>query len=397
VNTLRPEFELDDEGRYSALTVVQGAHPDWPTLRRHRLGIGLYDSVEGRLVRRTYIEVDVEGERTDIKEAVGELQPDLLLLNDADLTYAKIRLDERSLATVVSGLSTLDDSLARALCWSAAWDMTRDAEMSATDFVELVLANIGQETDAWGVSRIPTYGAQAVFSLSAPANRAALRARWEEGMRRLLHEAEPGSDQQLTFARMYAAAAHRDAALDDLEQLLEGSQELEGLAVDQDLRWVLLTGLARAGRIGEDRIEAELADDNTISGREKAAAARAARPDPEAKAAAWQAAVVDAATPNETARSITLAFMQHGQDDVLAPYVAKYLEAADTAWQNLGPHKAAVALEFIFPRPLASQQLLDAVDAWLETTEANPAAKRYVTEGRADVARYLAAQARDAG
>jgi aminopeptidase N len=395
VNTLAPEFELDGDGCYSSLTVVQSAHPDWPTLRRHRLGIGLYDSVDGRLVRRSYIEVDVEGERTEIKEAVGEKQPDLLLLNDADLTYAKIRLDERSLATVVSGLSLLDDSLARALCWSAAWDMTRDAEMTASDFVDLVLANIGAETDSWGISRIPTYGAQAVHSLSAAEHRADLRARWEAGMRRLMDEAAPGSDHQLTFTRAFAAVAHSDQALDDLQALLDGSLVLDGLAVDPELRWVLVTGLARAGRYGEAEIAAELAGDNTITGKEHAAAARAARPDAEAKAAAWQAAMLDPATPNETQRSIALAFMQHGQDDVLAPYVAKYLEAAETAWGNLGTHKASVALEYMFPRALASPELVETVDAWLAGTDANPAAKRYVVEGRADVARYLAAQQRD--
>ena len=135
VNTLAPEFELDDDGRYTSFAVRQTAHPDHPTLRRHRLGIGLYDEVDGRLVRRTSVEIDVDGELTEVADLVGQQQPDLLLLNDGDLAYAKIRLDERSLATVVGGLATLDDSLARALCWGAAWDMTRDAEMSATDFV----------------------------------------------------------------------------------------------------------------------------------------------------------------------------------------------------------------------------------------------------------------------
>ncbi|MGN6251153.1 MAG: aminopeptidase N [Marmoricola sp.] len=395
VNTLAPEFELDGDGAYSSFTVVQTAPAEWPTLRRHRLGIGLYDRQGEVLVRREYVEVDVEGARTDIAKLVGMKQPDLLLLNDADLAYAKIRLDERSLATVISGLSSLEDSLARALCWSSAWDMTRDAEMRAGDFVDLVLANIGAETDAWGVSRIPTYAAQAVHSLSAPAARAELRQRWERGLRTLIEGAAPGSDHQLTFVRSYAAAAHTDEALADMQGLLDGSVAFEGLEVDQDLRWVLLTGLARAGRAGDAEIDAELAQDGTITGQEHAAAARAARPDGDAKAAAWRAAT-DPSTPNETARSIALAFMQHGQDEVLAPYVQRYLDTAETAWSTLGPHKAAVALEAMFPRALASADLLETVDRWLETTAANPGAKRYVVEGRADVVRYLAAQERDA-
>jgi aminopeptidase N len=396
VNTLAPEFDLAEDGSYTRFDVHQSAHPEWPTLRRHRIGIGLYDVDGGRLVRRTHVETDVEGERTAVPELVGQRQPDLLLLNDQDLTYAKIRLDERSLATVVGGLSRLDDSLARALCWGAAWDMTRDAEMRASDFVDLVLANIGSETDAFGVSRIPGYAAQAVNSLSAPQNRPALQHKWERGLRRLVDEAAPGSDHQLTFVRSYAAAAHTDEALADLEGLLDGSLVLEGLSVDQDLRWVLLTHLARAGRADEARIDAELQRDRTISGKEHAAAARAARPTAEAKAEAWRLAVEDPQTPNETQRSIVLSFQRTGQQEVLAPYLEKYLEAAETMWDHLGSHKASVALEYIFPRPLASQQLLDRVDEWLSTSDADPAAKRFVAEGRADVARYLAAQARDA-
>ena len=178
VNTLSPDFDLDDQGRYRRFAVAQGAHPDWPTLRRHRFGIGLYDHDRaGHLVRRRYVEVDVEGDGTDVEELVGEAQPALLLLNDGDLAYAKIRLDDRSLATAVAGLSGLPDSLPRALLWGAAWDMTRDAEMTATDFVDLVLANIGAETDAWGLSRIPTYAATAIGTYAAPGHRAALRAR----------------------------------------------------------------------------------------------------------------------------------------------------------------------------------------------------------------------------
>ncbi len=401
VNTLSTQFELDEDGAYTSFAVRQSAAPDHPTLRRHRLGIGLYDVVvneagNNRLVSRSALEIDVDGELTEVPELVGTTQPALLLLNEGDLAYAKIRLDERSLATVVGGLGTLDDSLARALCWGAAWDMTRDAEMSATDFVALVLSAVGQESDAFGVSRIPAYAAQAATSYSAPEHRAALRATWEQGLRRLLEDAEPGSDHQLSFARAFAASAHTDAALADLEGLLDGSLALPGLAVDTDLRWTLLHGLARAGRADAERIAAELERDQTISGQEHAAAARALRPSAEAKAEAWEIAVVRDDVANETQRSVVLAFQVFGQDDVLAPYVERYLETAETIWEDKGTQRASTVLEYMFPKQLASQELLDRVDSWLETSGANPAAKRYVREGRADVARALAAQDRDA-
>ncbi len=397
VNTLAAEFELDDEGNYASFSVAQTAHPDYPTLRRHRLGIGLYDRVEGRLVRRTSVETDIEGASTPVADLVGQKQPDLLLLNEGDLAYAKIRLDERSLHTAMTSIETIDDSLARALCWGAAWDMTRDAEMSANDFVTLVLSGIASETDAFGVSRIPGYAAMAANLYSAPANREATRARWESGLRQLLMSAEPGSDHQLSFVRAYAGAAHSDQALEDLAGLLDGSLDIDGLAVDTDLRWTLLAALARNGRADDARIDEELSRDNTISGKERAASARAQQPTAEAKAQAWEDAMVRDDIPNETQRSIVIAFNAYGQDDVLAPYVEKYLEAADTMWEEKGTQRASTALEFIFPKFLASQSLLDRVDQWLESSPANPAAKRYVRENRDDIARALRAQAKDAG
>jgi aminopeptidase N len=274
--------------------------------------------------------------------------------------------------------------------------MTRDAEMSATDFVALVLSGIGTETDPSGVSRIPGYAALAVTQYSAPSNRAALRATWEQGLRKLLENAEPGSDRQLSFIRAYAGAAHSDTALVDLERLLDGTLTFDGLAVDTDLRWTLLSGLAKNGRADGARVDEELARDNTISGKEHAAAARALTPTAEAKAEAWELAMVRDDVPNETQRSVVLAFQAYGQDEVLAPYVEKYLAAAETMWEEKGTQRASTALEFIFPKQLASQELLDRVDQWLEASSASPGAKRYVREGRDDVARALRAQARDA-
>jgi aminopeptidase N len=394
VNTLSPVFELAPDGSFASFAVRQGAHPDHPTLRRHRIGVGFYNEVDGRLVRTDNVEVDIDGELTELPELVGKRQPDLLLLNDGDLTFAKVRLDKRSLATAVSSLSKLDDSLARALVWSAAWDMTRDAEMAATDFVELVLGNIGSETDSWGVTAFPAYAAQAVTMYAAPANKPALRARWERGLRELLESAEPGTDHQLTFVRSYAAVAHTDEAVAELEAVLDGSLTFEGLAFDQDLRWTLLANLARVGRADDARIDAELERDNTISGKEHAAAARAAMPTPEAKERAWELAMVDGSTPNETAKSVVLSFLRDGQQDVLAPYVDRYLADAPLAWERL----AAVALEYIFPRVLGSEEMLAKVDAWLENEagDVNPGALRFVREGRSDVARALAAQRKDA-
>ncbi|MGI8613563.1 MAG: aminopeptidase N, partial [Nocardioidaceae bacterium] len=396
VNTLRARFDVDAEGAFTSFVVEQSAHPDFPTLRRHRIAIGLYDRTDAGLVRRRRVETDVVGTETEVDELVGERQPDLVLLNDEDLTYAKIRLDERSLRTLTESIAHIDDSLARALCWGAAWDMTRDAEMRASDFVALVLAGVGTESDMTAVSSLLRQASAATHVYAAPEHRAALADRWETGLRSLLHVSESGSDHQLALVRAYAAAAFSEQAKDMIEGLLDGTMTLRGLTVDADLRWTLASALARTGRFGEADIDAELERDPTISGQENAAAARAMQPLAEAKRRAWQDAVERDDVPNETQRSIASAFQAHGQQDVLLPFVDTYLETARTVWEDKGVQRASVVLLYLFPRALPQPDVLAKVDAWLADTSANPAARRLVGEGRDDLARALAAQAFDA-
>ncbi len=396
VNTVRPIFDVGAEGDFTSFKVEQTAHPEFPTLRRHRLAVGLYDLVDSRLVRRSSTEIDVAGNETEVPELVGQKQPDLVLLNDGDLTYAKVRLDDRSLATIVGHIDTFDDSLPRALSWGAAWDMTRDAEMRATDWVELVLRGIGVESDLFAVRSLVARTGQAVSQFTAPENRAAVADRWEAGLLELVKAAEDGSDQQLAFVRGLALAAHSDEAIGLLSGLLDGTKTLEGLTVDTDLRWQLLNGLAREGRVDDEAVDAELDRDMTISGQERAAATRAAMPTPEAKAHAWREAVERDDIANETMRSIALSFNQPGQDDVLRDYLPKYLKAAETIWEERGVHHASTVLGAMFPITLTTQETLDTTDAWLSSSKANPAARRLVSEGRDDIARALSAQARDA-
>jgi aminopeptidase N len=267
--------------------------------------------------------------------------------------------------------------------------------MRTRDWVDRVLANIGAESDAWAVTRIPASTARAVNFYSDPAHRAELRSTWESGLRELLLAAEPGSDHQLTFARSYAGAAHSDAALDDLIGLLDGSFTVEGLAVDQDMRWALITALARSGRFGDAEIDAELEVDKTISGQESAAAARVAQPTAEAKEAGWRA-ITDPTTPNETMREMAFSIFRFGQEDVLEPYLEKFLEASETLIDTLGFHKASAVLEYGFPKPLGSAATLARLDEWLADNNAPKGAQRYVGEARAEIARALTAQAYDA-
>src|SRR5262249_41980530 len=108
---------------------------------------GLYDRITAGLVRRRWVEIDISGDRTVVPALAGETQPDLVLINDDDLTYAKIRLDPHSAATLTTSIGEFTETLPAALCWAAAWDMCRDAELPAREYFRLVLGGISAVSD----------------------------------------------------------------------------------------------------------------------------------------------------------------------------------------------------------------------------------------------------------
>ncbi|WP_328522519.1 aminopeptidase N [Kribbella sp. NBC_00359] len=397
VNTLRADFAVDSSGAFTSFAIEQTATEKFPVLRPHRLAVGLYRRTGEGLVRTERFEVDIDGPRTELPELTGASQPDLVLLNDDDLTYAKIRLDERSRATLVESIDQLTESLPRALAWGAAWDMTRDAEMPASQYVGIVLRGIRAETDLTGVRSLLGQATSAINLYSAPANRPALRAQFEEAVAGLLADAEPGSDHQLAFARAYSSAVFSAAGADRLVAWLDDRELPPGLVVDTDLRWTLIVALSRLGRIDAAEIDDELTLDTTITGQERAAQARAARPTAEAKEEAWRIAVESEDTPNETQFRTILGFQQPGQEDLLRPYVGKYLNAAKDVYTRLGSSMGENVLVYLSPRNLADQAALDALTEWLATESSSVDAPtlRYVTEAQADLARALAAQAQD--
>ena len=250
VNLLAAELAVAD-GRVTAATIRQTAHPSWPTLRDHRLVLGLYRLVDGRLQREDRLEVEVRGAETDVAALVGREQPDLLLLNDEDLTYAKVRLDRRSTRTALDALPTLVDPLARAVVWQALWDACRDAELTAHAYVDLVLRGVSAESDATVVTNLLGQAALAVGSYTPLATRAGTQTAWQRGLRELLHAAGAGSDDQLALARSFVAAARDPEHADEIQGWLAGTDVPEGLQVDQDLRWAVVGRLAALGRLDE--------------------------------------------------------------------------------------------------------------------------------------------------
>ncbi|MGW6282842.1 aminopeptidase N [Kribbella sp. NPDC055071] len=397
VNTLRADFAVDSSGAFTSFAIEQTATEKFPVLRPHRLAVGLYRRTDEGLVRTERFEVDIDGARTELPELVGASQPDLVLLNDDDLTYAKIRMDERSRATLVESIDQLTESLPRALAWGSAWDMTRDAEMPASQYVGIVLRGIRAETDLTGVRSLLGQATTAINQYAAPENRPALRAQFEAAVASLLADAAPGSDHQLAFARSYSSAVFSEAGADRLLAWLDGRDLPTGLVVDTDLRWTLIVALARLGRIGADEIDDELTRDTTMTGQERAAQARAARPTAAAKEDAWRIAVESEDTPNETQFRTIIGFQQPGQEDLLRPYVEKYLNAAKDVYTRLGSSMGENVLVYLSPRNLADQEALDALTNWLavESASVDAPTLRYVSEARADLTRAITAQAKD--
>ena len=293
VNTLRPSYQVDADGRFTEFAVEQEAAASHPVLRSHRVAIGLYDRTSEGIVRRHRIETDVTGARTVVPELAGLARPDLVLVNDEDLTYAKIRLDEHSLRTLVDSIGDITDSLPAALCWSSAWDMCRDGEMAARDYVRLVLSGISSVADISVVQTLLRQASLAVRRLADPGWRETGIALMASTLRGLLDGAPAGSDVQLAYVRAFAGVATSAEDLALLAGLLDGSAALDGLAVDTDLRWALLSRLVSRGvdGFGAERIAKELDRDATDAGQRNAEACRAAIPTAEAKQEAWDTMV----------------------------------------------------------------------------------------------------------
>ncbi|BDZ56247.1 aminopeptidase N [Agromyces marinus] len=397
VNTLRPEIETDDAGLITSFAVLQSAKPEYPTLRPHRLAIGFYNLVGGKLVREHRVELDVDGERTEVADLVGLARPDLVLLNDDDLAYAKIRLDPASHGVALANLSEIDDSLARALVWSSVWDATRDAETRATDYLALVLGNIASETESTTLRIVLANAILAASAYTEPSRRADALRLVADGFRDLAFEAAAGSDAQFQFVKAFAAIAEHGSHLDDLQGLLGGTVSLEGLEVDTDLGWELLIALAAAGRAGDAEIDARLAEDDTVTGREAAAKARAAIPTTEAKQRAWASIVESDAASNSVVRDTAAGFLRAVDPALLEAFVDRYFGMLEGIWEARSYAIAEKLVDGLYPSPLASANLAEASRTWLDTHPEAPAAlRRLVVENLAGVDRALAAQARDA-
>ena len=395
VNTLRGAYQIDPQGRLTAFQVLQHAPVSHPELRPHRIAIGLYDRTPAGITRRHQVELDVTGAVTEVPELAGQARPDLILVNDDDLTYAKIRLDDHSLQTLITGIGDITDSLASALCWAAAWDMTRDAEMRTRDFLALVKAGLPSITQLPVLERVLTMTGMAVRRYADPGWRAEGLADLDQTLRRWLLTADPGSDHQLAYAQALATVAVSAETLSLLAGLLDSSRSVAGLAVDTELRWQFLRRLVSRGMAGPAEVEAERTRDQTDAGERHAQTCLAAIPDAEAKAAAW-ARIIDPGMPNATFRAALRGFQDLDQDELLAPYAERFFDALPVVWQDGASDVAQFFTTVGYPAGAISQQAVDYTSHYIASTKPAPALERLLAEGQDEVARALRARQRDA-
>ncbi|MCK6210598.1 aminopeptidase N [Georgenia sp. EYE_87] len=406
VTRLRPEIRTADDGTIATFAVLQEAPAEHPALRPHRLVVGGYDVVgEGpaaRLERTVRVELDVDGARTEVPELVGRRRPDLILLNDEDLAYAKVRLDGESLGTATAHLGGFDGSLPRALVLAAAWDMTRDGEWSARQFIDLALRAVATETDSSVVLVLLRQVGVALGSYVAPERRDEVGRGVGARLLELARAADGGSDTQLQLVRALATHAVAPEHLEVLAGLLDGSAELPGLAVDTDLRWALLQGLVAGGRAGAPEIDDELRRDATATGQQQAARARAAIPTAENKERAWADVVESDALPNAVQSNVIGGFAQVHDRGLLVPFVRRYFDALEPVWSGRTNEMAQNIVIGLYPGKLAGlaeQHGVDVVELtqqWLDAhADAAPALRRLVVENLDAARRAVRAQEAD--
>jgi aminopeptidase N len=398
VNTLRPSYSVAGDGRFAEFAVEQEAASAHPLLRSHRIAIGLYDRTETGLSRRLRVETDVAGPRTVIPELAGQPRPDLVLVNDDDLTYAKIRLDEHSLGTLIDSIGSFTESLPAALCWAAAWDMCRDGEMAARDYVRLVLAGVSSVTDISVVQTLLRQAGQAARRFADPAWRQTGLALIAGALRDLLRTAPAGSDAQLAYVRAFAGVATAAEDLVLLSDLLDGTARLDGLTVDTDLRWALLGRLVSRSEgprtFGPAEIDAELARDATDAGERYAATCRAAIPTVEAKRAAWQKLISGELTI-AMFRATLAGFVDLDHHELIEPYRTEYFDVVGEAWRDWSSAMAQDFVSTVYLVGAVSPDTVAATDDYIARTDPPAALRRLLNEGRDDVLRALRCQARD--
>jgi aminopeptidase N len=393
VNTLRPELVIDGD-TYTSVAIKQEAPliPAGSTeLRPHRLAIGLYD-VDGDAIKlRTSVELDVAGTSTVVPEFAGQKVADLLLINDRDLSYAKIRFDSRSLKTLTTHLGSITDPLTRALCWAAVWDMHRDGEISSSAFLDIAFAGLPGENDDAVVNITLSQMYTSVEAYTKDAERSQMRLKLANGLNALLQSATPGSDLQMLYARAFAQNAVTPEHFLAVRELLNGSAP--GFIIDADQRWFFIIALSERGAIERSELDAERERDNTTSGNCFFETAIAAAPTQEAKDYAWNK-IINEDIQTSVRSALVLGFQRPIQRELLENYVDRYFDSIISVWESKSYEGAAKIVSGLYPTWVVAQSTIDKTSTWLDATGKNTPAvlRKLVVDARDVLIRALKVQ-----
>lgn len=394
---LRPQIQTDANNVITNATIQQeppSSPPGLPpVLRPHRLVVGTYEKQGTKLIRTNRFEIDVEGKETKVTELVGLKRPALILVNDDDLTYAKIRLDDVSLNTATKEIASIESSLSRALIWGAVWDMVRDGEVGTGKYLDLVLAGLAAETDIGLVQQVLMQCRSAIDVYADRKNRIPYNTKFADGLQSLLAKSENGSDRQLALVRSFSAVATTDLQINRVAEILDGKEKIQGLNIDTDLRWTLLRRLVVMGKRDLAAIEEELTRDDTAMGREHAAGAKAAIPTLEAKQIAWTLVTTNESLPNSEIHSALggLSYIDHAE--IMKNFVDKYFDSVATLWNSRTHEIGQSLVTGLFPSSNITKEVIEKSDKFLaESKDLAVGARRIIIEQRDALARALRAQ-----
>jgi aminopeptidase N len=396
VNTLRPVIEVDGD-TYKKLSIAQEV-PTMPVgskeLRPHRLHVGLFDIKDGSLTRRKSVELDVAGALTEVTALAGEKLADLVLINDKDQTYAKLRFDDRSIETMKSHLGALNDSLARGLIWASLWDSCRDGELSASSYISIALNALKSESDISIVAATLMQIDTALFAYASNSNRESLRGQVAAAVESMLDGAKPGSDHQLQFAKSFANTAVTQDQFARIKSILDGS--VNGLVIDAELRWSIFISGVKRGIFEPADIDRETELDKTAHGKQYGAMAYAAIPTADAKSAVFSSVTVD--DLSNTIHSYKCrGFNDPLHSEILSGFVDRYFDVLLKVWETKGFEIAETTATLLFPSWVISEDTVKKAQHWLDVTGkgASHALRRTVLEGRDAMTRALKARASD--
>ena len=383
INTIATEVEENEDGTIKRLALRQTAPAEHPVLRAHRLAVGFYneDPETGKIVRTDRFELDVDGELTVVDAAAGKARPSLILVNDDDLTYTKLRFDDKSLAFATSNLYRFDDALARSVIWLALWDMTRDGELPARQFIDTSLAALATEHESTTFRYALAQVSTTAWHYTAPAERAEIVKHVAAELFKLAGQAKAGSDEQFQLVTAYLGYGEPgdEAFVANAKGLLDGSVAFDGLEIDNNFRWTIINALSTVNAIDQAGIDAELAKRETTENREFAYGARAVAGTAEAKAWAWNEALHNDELTNMQLEAVAGGFAATPRADLAEPYAEKYFEVADWIWEHKTFHMAEALLEGLYPGYADPAKLVELGDAWLAShKDADNALQRIV-------------------